>query len=293
MRALAAYVMRGRREAVLVSVIASGTLMFFWAGAAVIALVTLRKGVREGLHLLFWASLPAVVMMFVGHQVVPFTALLGTSVAAIILRSTVSWPWAMVATTLLALLCSLAVLWLARPLLDELVAQAAVMVAQINTQLEIAGSQSLPAPTALQLAGAQGVMQSFASIGSLLLARWWQAGLFNPGGFKIEFHRLRLHPVAALVLLSASVACALMKNGWMDWAWIFAAPLFFSGLGLVHGLVSLRGMGGQWLVLIYSALIFLPPIRELLAMLAVVDSWLDFRARVAKSIAPRPGSGES
>ena len=48
MRALAEYVMRGRREALLVSTMAVVLPMFFWLGAAVVGLVTLRKGVREG-----------------------------------------------------------------------------------------------------------------------------------------------------------------------------------------------------------------------------------------------------
>ena len=44
MRALAEYVMRGRREALLVSTIAVALPMFFWLGAAVVGLVLFEFG---------------------------------------------------------------------------------------------------------------------------------------------------------------------------------------------------------------------------------------------------------
>ena len=39
MRVLAEYVMRGRTQAMLVTVISAGTVLFYWLGAAVLALV--------------------------------------------------------------------------------------------------------------------------------------------------------------------------------------------------------------------------------------------------------------
>ncbi len=60
MRALAQYVMRGRMQAVIVAAVATGSVLFAWLGAAVVALVTLRKGTNQGLYVLFWALLPSI-----------------------------------------------------------------------------------------------------------------------------------------------------------------------------------------------------------------------------------------
>ena len=36
--------------------------------------------------------------------------------------------------------------------------------------------------------------QAYAMISFLVLARWWQSQLYNPGGLRAEFHQLRLPP---------------------------------------------------------------------------------------------------
>ena len=48
MKGLAAFIMRGRFQALLVTVAGAGSLMFCWISAAAVALVILRKGVGPG-----------------------------------------------------------------------------------------------------------------------------------------------------------------------------------------------------------------------------------------------------
>ena len=60
MRALAEFLMRGPKQAVIVAVIAAALPLMFWLSAAVLTLVTLRKGVGEGVNVLVWALLPAI-----------------------------------------------------------------------------------------------------------------------------------------------------------------------------------------------------------------------------------------
>ena len=59
MRALAQYVMRGRTQAMLVTLISAGTVMFYWIGGAALALVTLRQGTER------WVF--AIVMGFIAR----------------------------------------------------------------------------------------------------------------------------------------------------------------------------------------------------------------------------------
>ncbi len=71
MRAVAEYVMRGRNQALWVSVIGASTLMFSWLSAAVLALVTLRRGPGDGVYILAWAVLPAGFLLAVFGEMGP------------------------------------------------------------------------------------------------------------------------------------------------------------------------------------------------------------------------------
>jgi hypothetical protein len=49
----------------------------------------------------------------------------------------------------------------------------------------------------------------------------------------------------------------------------------------VHAIAAERGRGGL-LGLFYAALLILPPVKQLLVVLAAMDGWLDFRRRWLK-----------
>lgn len=120
---------------------------------------------------------------------------------------------------------------------------------------------------------------------SLLLARWWQALLYNPGGFRAEFHQLRLPRLLSIVLL-LMVLLMLMQSGGgvtvLEYALILlVVAWFFQGLALAHGLVGKLGSSSGWLVGIYLLLLFaLPHTIIVLATVGMADAWFDFRARL-------------
>jgi len=97
MTGLAAFVMRGRFQALLVTVLGAGSLLFCWISAAVLALVTLRKGAGEGAWLLFWALLPAGTLVYAYGDSGPLALLLSVMVLALVLRNTVNLPLAVLA----------------------------------------------------------------------------------------------------------------------------------------------------------------------------------------------------
>ena len=101
MKALAEFAMRGRFQALLLVVAGSGSILFCWISAAVLALITLRKGVGAGAQLLLWALLPAGVLLYTTGDSGPLALLLGTGVLAGVLRTTVSLPTAVLATGLM------------------------------------------------------------------------------------------------------------------------------------------------------------------------------------------------
>ncbi|TNE96843.1 MAG: hypothetical protein EP328_07380, partial [Gammaproteobacteria bacterium] len=118
-------------------------------------------------------------------------------------------------------------------------------------------------------------------IGMTMLARAWQAGLYNPGGFRKEFHALKLSPAVAVVCAVTMVIGPMLGLNSMLLVWAAGTPLFMASVALVHGIVGRRNMSGQWLVLFYIALVLLgPTLMILLVVLAFVDSWLDIRRRI-------------
>jgi hypothetical protein len=283
MRALAEYVMRGRREATLVSTMAVVLPMFFWLGAAVVGLVTLRKGVREGAFVMLWALLPAAVVAYFG-EIMPVAALLGITVVAGVLRLTVSWSWALCTSALLGLVLGGGLLTIGRGYLAQVEKLFAELMAGIGEQAVQKGTEAtvaLTAPGASDIAGMFGLILGVTLVICLIVARWWQAALYNPGGFRVEFHALRLDRVQVLALLLTAFGLGALGGGLRLWAWVPLLPLLFAGIGLVHALAAARGRGG-WLGLFYAALLVLAPLKQFIVVLAAMDSWLDIRGRWLK-----------
>ncbi len=117
---------------------------------------------------------------------------------------------------------------------------------------------------------------------SLLLARWWQAILFNPGGFQKEFHGLRLGRLTAwtmLTLLAMSLVGEFSLT--LDLATVVWLLFLFQGLAVVHHLVLQLGANAGWLIAIYFLLAIKPHyVTPVLSGLGLIDTWFDFRLRI-------------
>lgn len=287
MRALAEYVMRGRTEAVIAAVLATGTVFFSWLGAAVIALVTLRKGFSQGSRVLLWAMVPAVALAALGNLEIILT-LVGVILAAAVLRGTMSWSSSMVIVVIWGVLAGVLLLYVgegyvaqSKAAVDEMIQQLRTMLGQMASQQGVTDVPKIAMPTTQAVAGIMVLESCIRAVLCLLLARWWQAMLYNPGGFREEFHRLRLSPGVTIGLLVFGAVAVYLGNGYETWVLIFALPLVIAGFGLVHGLAARKGLGGVWLGLFYFFWVLVGPVRLLVIALAVLDSWLDFRTRVA------------
>jgi len=124
-----------------------------------------------------------------------------------------------------------------------------------------------------------GVMHMFLAICLLMVARWWQALLYNPGGFQQEFHQLRLQPRVAGLLMALFVLASMGVTVLSGWVLYFVLPLFFAGLALVHGLIGMKKLSRLWLLAFYM-LMLNPLLAQLLTVAALIDSFYDFRRRV-------------
>jgi len=288
LKGLANFVMRGRLQALMVVVAGAGSLLFCWISAAALALVTLREGVGSGAWLFLWALLPAGTLLYVYGDSGPLGLLVGTMVLALVLRTTVSLSLAVLAAVGVGVVTGLALMAFAAEYLAQMVAFFGEFLGSLEQQLSKEGQAiELPRPEAGQIAGMLGAGTAMISILCLLLARYWQASLYNPGGFGAEFKALYYSPVVSVALVVAAIALWSLGVQYRTWAMICLLPLTFAGLALIHARVEALGQSKGWLIWFYITWLLFDPVKFLLVLFVIADSWFKFRQRWPKV----PGTG--
>ena len=293
MKAIAEFAMCWRFQALLLAVGGSGSILFCWISAAVIALITLRKGVGNGAQLLLWALLPSGVLLYAVGDSGPLALIVGTTALAMVLRTTVSLSLSVLTGIAVGALSGLALVAFGGPYLEQMVTLFGDFLANLEQQLSQGGDAvQLPRPTAVQIAGMLGAGTGTMSILCLLLARYWQAALYNPGGFGGEFRLLRYTPAVATAMALAAAALSGLGVEYRTWAVIALLPLNFAGLALVHARVLAKGQGTGWLIGFYLAWLLLDPVKLMVVFVAIADSWFDFRQRWTGKPGTDVSSGE-
>ena len=292
MRGLAEFIMRGRWQALGVAVLGSGSLLFGWISAAAIALVTLRRGTAAGGWLVLWALLPAVIITAMTGDTGSVMLLAGAFGLAVILRETVNLSLAVMASVPLAVLSGLALIVLNGPFLEELITTFNQALAQLEQDLQQEGSQQLAfnALSVSQVAALLATGNAVIAVLSLMLGRYWQALLYNPGGFGSEFRALKVPQGAVLVMANAALVLWWLGPEWRVWSAIAVLPLTVAGFALVHAYAVRTDKGLGWLTLMYVLWIVLDPVKWLWVACVVIDAFADFRARWSRSSGDGSGS---
>ncbi|PIE24887.1 MAG: hypothetical protein CSA60_02730 [Neptuniibacter caesariensis] len=278
MRALAELVMRGRKQAAIVAIIAALLPMLYWASAAVVALITLRKGGSDGAGVLVWALLPAGAWAFSGDPT-PLAVITGAFLLAIALRETVSWAKVLMLALPIGVLTGIGLETVLDGILSQVIEATEKFLSQSAHQ---SGEVRLDTEQLrLLMAGGLGSVHTTFMVLSLILARYWQSGLYNPGGFRQEFHALKLPQMYSGILLAVLLIIYQLELDFIRWLPLLLLPWIFAGVALVHGSMGKRDLGRFWLVAFYIAIIFMGPyVITLLVFAALLDSFVDFRARI-------------
>jgi hypothetical protein len=273
--------MRGRAQACAVAFLGN---LFPLISPATVGLVSLRKGSQEGVVVLLWAGLPLIGSSFFdqGSSLLTFISglsLLMTLIAANVLRVTGSWQWTILTSMLTAVVVMLATALLLSTDVDLLVDRLSTMFAEIAQQQS---SQVEPFIASRPLVlGLGALMLAVSTILCLFVSRWWQAMLYNPGGFGEEFRQLRLDMRAAGLSIIAFIVALYLPTEYRFWAELMVLPLVLSGLSLMHYGVNVAALGKAWLVFMYVGLVVSGPvIGGLLVGLGLADSLLNLRLRL-------------
>jgi hypothetical protein len=297
MRAMANFIMRGRVQATLIVAGCAALPLLFWLSAAAGCLVLLRRGLSDAMGVLAWALLPALVWWYYGDPRI-LMVLIGSLGLATLLRASESWVRVLLVSVAMGLVYALILGAVFREPIEAMALELEKLLPRIleglYQQLSVEERARLGALIAPVLNGLIAALLQIVSVLCLIVGRYWQALLYNPGGFGREFRAVRLPRVAALVLL----VCMLVGPNFGPQMAMFtplcSVPLVFAGLALMHGLVAEKRLARFWLVGLYvTLLMFMQLIYPLLVALAIVDSLIDFRGRLAsKDADDGPANGE-
>lgn len=280
MRAFAELVMRSRGHAIGAGVIASLLPLLHWVGSAVVGLVVLRRGFAEGAFVLLWASLPLVGWYGYNNDAMPLLVLLGTFCLALVLRETLSWELTLAAAMVLSVIAGL--------VFQVTSAEALAMIVDWYFEVVDVAQDVTREQAAQVLIGLFAMGHALSMLVAVMLARWWQSLLYNPGGFQKEIHGLRLSPIMSAVIVGLIVAAfAIDDPAFGRWLPVLTVPLVLSGIGFVHWYVKRKNLATSWLVAFYVLMLFMVQlVYPLLASMALMDSGLNLRKRIELSDKP-------
>ncbi|MCF6338823.1 MAG: YybS family protein [Gammaproteobacteria bacterium] len=297
---MATFILRGPSQAILFVVGTAVLAMMLpplsvLSGAA-IALVTLRNGPRFGAMVMLGSTAFVALMAWLSlGNVLPgvvFLAVLWLPLWVLgwVLREMRSLA---LATTVAGMLGIIGVLAVYAIVGDVSAWWQQMLLAMFEPAMEVGGPLADRAMVEPILANLSRIMTGIAAAGvslnvllCLFLARAWQAQLYNPGGFRSEFHALRLGQKLALMSLGF-IALSLLPLGVVshmagEIVIVILSLYVIQGLALLHSIVAQRGLHVAWLVVLYLVMLFIMPhLLVLVAVMGLVDTWADFRRRLA------------
>ena len=295
MKALAAFIMRGRMQATIVaSVLVVLALLLTPLGvvsAAVVGLVALRQGVREASLVMLMGALALALLgllLFGQPMALALTGIL-LWLPLVILGEVLRITRSLRLAVELAVLGGFLLVGLQYLLLGDVAAFWQETLGQYLGQFmnpELVSEQErleMAAAIAPWMAGGLGAAWFLQLVVSLFLARGWQAALYHPGGFGEEFYQLRLGrwqlilvPVLLVAGMLAGTPALFSQLGLVG-----MSAFFVQGISVVHALTSRNKSGQYWLIGFYFLLIIgMPASFTAVSAAGYADGWLNIRARV-------------
>jgi hypothetical protein len=294
---LAEYIMRGRMQAMLVaSTLALISLVMppvSIVSSASVALVTLRRGATEGLIVLACSTAIAAVLGFFLLGNYQFVLLYGMVLwvpvwlISIILREGRYLSLAIEVAVLLGVLgvigaylynAELATMW--KNILSQMVPPKAP-VEDIQHTLDVLSHY---------MTGIIAAASVFGLLFGLFLGRWWQALLYNPGGFKQEFLSLNTHPRLAIGSILVLVIASASSGALSEVAWNIAILLFvlytFIGTAVLHTVFAAMKMGRFIVPMFYITMFLIPHAMLPVAVVGLCDTWMNLRNKISNQHTP-------
>lgn len=264
LKRLSDYILQNRLQAFLVIFVSAFVPVIGSISIIMVAFITLIKGATEGLMMLAAASIP-ITLTYWGSPngttiTVMFWVLLASNIftwiLAVVLQRFASWRLVLECAAIAGLLGVL-ILHVAMP---DLHTWWSTKFAEVYSEMQgVIGDSDQAIATQQMFTSlkyyATGMVITAIFFNVLLqigLARWWQASIYNPKGFKPELLCIRLNYVLGVIFV-----IVLAMNVWnkqhhyADYLPILYLIFALAGLSLIHDVLGRVKRGEMWLFFLY------------------------------------------
>ena len=255
-----------------------------WVGAGIAATWALRRGVFQAQWAMAGILLPGVILAWQGD---PSSLIGGIALLVLVhvLRAKANWGQVLQVLVVVGALSTFALEFLYSGQLAALVDITRQAVSGFASELmaQLPEAELNAALTHLVVGSL-----SMATLGwtllALVVARWYQSRIWNPGGFKGEILSIRLSPLFAMALVAVVIAGGAIGSEAGRYVPVLLLPLVACGLSVVHGLLVRANAPVPAHIAPYVlGVVLLSFVVPLLLVVAVADSFMNFRKLPASS----------
>jgi hypothetical protein len=284
--------MRGRMQAMLVaSSLAIVSLIMppvSIVSSASVALVTLRRGAVEGLVVLGCSTLIAGVLGFFLLGNYQFVLLYGMVLwvpvwlISIVLRE---GRYLSLAVEIAVLLGILGVVGFYLYSTEPAAMWKTMLSQMMPPNAPVEDVQRAFDMLSHYMTGIVAAASVFGLLFGLFLGRWWQALLYNPGGFRQEFLSLNTPPRLAIGSILVVVIASLSSGVTSEIFWNISILLFvlytFIGTSVLHTVFAAMKMGRYIVPMFYVTMFLIPHAMLPVAIVGLSDAWMNLRNKIS------------
>lgn len=293
---MASFIMAGRLQAIAFTLFFAVLSLFLpplgLYSSAAVGLVALRQGTQQGTIIALIASVMMAVLTLLMQQgfalglVSGLQSWLPMVIFAAILTRTISWAFTLQVMVLIVV-GGLLIFHLAVSDVEAFWKEYIDAIVKAFTQGQTISAEEISQLTvdiARWITTVIAVLILISWIVSMIIARYWQAILYNPGGFGEEFRALQLgKPFAAVAIVMAAAYSFSQSELITGIALVVLSAFLFQGLALIHYLVNKLQMNQFWLVGMYILMLLFPSnviVLVIITTLGVMDNFANFRDRL-------------
>ncbi|MFA5960698.1 MAG: DUF2232 domain-containing protein [Tatlockia sp.] len=261
-----------------------------WLSAAVVALITLRKGLADGLKglvvaVVAYTALSSMSMAFPSALISAMVAFVPCYLTAAVLHTTASWRIAGAVLVLQTLL----LIALIHGLVPEFIMKQYQYLQAVFQEMEKEGSggalsgllgkqdEQAKQVMANYFIGIQSLTMLLSAVSSLLLARFVQSGMYYPGGFGQEMRAFRASSFGVVILLLTAFGAYQLNPFAISCLPVLVMYYVCAGLSLSY-LILAKNKGFGTLILLLIPLLFMPFVTvPVYTLLGALDSLFNFR----------------
>lgn len=286
LKSFAHYLLKNRSNAAWVALAFSIPAFLSTFSIVIVGLVTLRKGAKEGFYVLIWATLPFIAHAYAAKSIAFFVIALSSFVFfwlfALLLKRYGSWSLVL---QVAAVVCVVVVAG-AHIVYGDVVQMWQSYISEVIQHSSMFENVQISSASLHAIASvATGVELLFAMVAimlKLVVARWWQASIFNPGGLRKELLQVRLDKLVLLLFVLLMVLALAYKTFVpIDLLLPLLGAYILAGLSVLHFWLASYRHALLALVGFYIAVAMVPAVLLMVAVFAAVDSVVNLRVKMA------------